>query len=66
LYTDGITEAENMDGEQYELERLCEIVSRHWQKEAEAIKNAVIANLRAFIGQQKVHDDITLLVLKQK
>ena len=66
LYTDGITEAENMDGTQYELERLCEVVSRHWEEPAEAIKNAVIADLRSFIGQQKVHDDITLLVLKQK
>lgn len=66
LYTDGITEAENMAGEQYELERLCHVISRHWQKPAAAIKDAVMTNLHAFIGQQKVHDDITLLVLKQK
>lgn len=66
LYTDGITEAENMQGVQYDLERLCDVISRHWEQPAEAIKDAVIAHLRAFIGEQKIYDDITLLVLKQK
>jgi len=66
LYTDGITEAENTDGEQYGLERLCEVVSQHWSQSAEAIKEAVIAEVRLFIGEQEVYDDITLVVLKQK
>ena len=30
LYTDGITEAENLVGEQYGLARLCTVVSQHW------------------------------------
>ena len=66
LYTDGITEAENMAGEQYELERLCQAVSHHWPKPAAAIKDAVVSDLHHFIGEQKVYDDITLLVLKQR
>jgi len=66
LYTDGITEAENTAGEQYGLPRLCEVVSRRWVQSAEAIKDAVIADVREYIGEQEVYDDITLLVLKQK
>jgi len=66
LYTDGITEAENMAGKMYELERLCEIIQQNWQKTAQAIQQAVIDDVRQFIGEQKVFDDITLLVLKQK
>jgi len=66
LYTDGITEAENTDSEQYGLERLCEVVSRHWSQSAEDIKEAVIADVRSHIGGQEVYDDITLIVLKQK
>jgi len=66
LYTDGITEAENTDGEQYGLERLCEVVSQHWSQSAEAIKEAVIADVRQHIGKQEVYDDITLVVMKQK
>jgi phosphoserine phosphatase RsbU/P len=32
---------------------------------AEAIKQAAIADLRQFIGKQKVFDDITLVILKR-
>ncbi|HEY9794782.1 MAG TPA: PP2C family protein-serine/threonine phosphatase, partial [Leptolyngbyaceae cyanobacterium] len=66
LYTDGITEAEDINREQYGLERLCEVVSRHWERSAQAIKEAVIEDVRSHIGEQKVFDDITLVVLKQK
>ncbi len=66
LYTDGITEAENMEKVLYGMERLCEVISNNWQKSAVEIRQAVIENLQQHIGEQKVYDDITLLVLKQK
>ncbi len=66
LYTDGITEAINMAKEEYGLERLCEIVKLNCQKSAEDIQQAVIDDVRQYIGQQNVFDDITLLVLKKK
>jgi len=66
LYTDGITEAENLAGEQYGIERLCEVVRGNRQQSAEQIKQTVLDDLRSHIGQQKVYDDITLLILKQK
>jgi two-component system, sensor histidine kinase ChiS len=66
LYTDGITEAENINGQMYELERLCEVIKHNWQQTAQQIREAVIFDVRQFIGEQKVFDDITLLVLKQK
>ena len=66
LYTDGITEAVNMENEEYGQERLCEVVKLNWQQSAQEICQAVIDDVRQFIGQQKILDDITLLVLKQK
>lgn len=66
LYTDGITEAENMDKVLYGLERLIEIIQINWQRTASEIRHAVIDDVRSHIGEQKVFDDITLLVLKQK
>ncbi|HEY9602501.1 MAG TPA: SpoIIE family protein phosphatase, partial [Allocoleopsis sp.] len=66
LYTDGITEAENLARVQYGIERLCEVVRVNWQQSAHEIKQAVIADVRSHIGEQKVYDDITLVVLKQK
>ena len=66
LYTDGITEAANSADEQYGLERLCEVVRKHWVKSAEAIKEAVVSDVMQYIGQQTIYDDITLVVAKQK
>ena len=66
LYSDGFTEAENVEKEFYGLERLCDVVSAHWAKSAKAIKDAVVVDVRGFIGEQTVYDDLTLLVVKQK
>ncbi|MGL5078654.1 MAG: SpoIIE family protein phosphatase, partial [Waterburya sp.] len=59
-------EAENNLGVQYGLENLCAIVKQSYQASAQDIRQSVIANLRSHIGIQKVYDDITLVVLKQK
>ncbi|EDN66588.1 Stage II sporulation E [Beggiatoa sp. PS] len=66
LYTDGITEAFNSEQEQYGLERLCEVIQQNRLLSSEEIRQAVIKDLRAYIGQQTVFDDITLLIIKQK
>ncbi len=65
LYTDGITEAININQELYGLKRLIEIVKLHYQCSTHEIKEAVINDIRQHIGTQKVYDDITLVVLKQ-
>jgi serine phosphatase RsbU (regulator of sigma subunit) len=64
LYTDGIPEAQNLDKKQYGIEPLCATIGQNWHKSASEIKEAIIADVKQFIGKQKVFDDITLLVLK--
>ncbi len=66
LYTDGITEAFNMNKEQYGIEPLIEVVVINREQSAAEIKQAVIDDVRRYIGEQKVFDDITLVVIKQK
>ena len=66
LYTDGITEAENTENEQYGLTRLCDAIQQNWTSPADDIKDAVINDLLRFIGQQEIYDDITLVVIKQR
>jgi sigma-B regulation protein RsbU (phosphoserine phosphatase) len=66
VYTDGIPEARNMDEQQYGIEALCEVISLNWHKSALEIKEAIVADVRQFIGKQKVFDDITLLVFKRQ
>ncbi len=65
LYTDGITEARNMEKDQYGIERLCKVVSQHWHLNSEEIRDIVINDVKKFIGLQKIEDDLTLLLLKQ-
>jgi len=66
LYTDGITEAEDIHGEQYGIERLCEAVHRVHERPAAEIKQALIDDVMRFIGAQKVFDDITTVVIKRR
>lgn len=66
LYTDGITEAASPSHALYGADRLTATVVRHRREPAEAIKAAVVADVRAHINDQQVFDDLTLIVLKQR
>ena len=66
LYTDGITEAESEAGELYGIERLIDSAQRAHDKSASQAVADIIHDLKIHIGKQKVHDDITLVVLKHR
>jgi sigma-B regulation protein RsbU (phosphoserine phosphatase) len=66
LYTDGVTEAVNENSEEFGLQRLCDIVKQNYSKKASKILEKIIKQLRDFIGNAKVHDDISLMIIKQK
>jgi len=65
LYTDGITEAANLEHELYGIERLRRVVKENHLKPPEDIKSLVIEHVKKHIGDQKVYDDLTLLVMQQ-
>ena len=62
LFTDGITEATNAQGEEFQEERLLAMVTAHRRLRPAAIKETIMAALREFAGD-KWNDDVTLLVL---
>ena len=66
LYTDGITEAMNDRRQFYGIDRLLAVLCQHRHQSAEQIRQAAIADLRTFVGNQPLTDDITLLILKQQ
>lgn len=66
LYTDGITEAENEEGDQYGLHRLKESLSRCANLDAQEILEHILGEVYAFIGTTRVYDDISALVVRQK
>ena len=65
LYTDGVTEAENDQGDQFELERLCEIFTNGAPMDAHATNEAVFAAVEAFAGDAPQFDDVTCLTLRR-
>lgn len=66
LHTDGVTEAESPDGELFGMERLRDSASAHRSGNADDIVKGIISDLKAHIGTQKVHDDITLVVMRHR
>jgi serine phosphatase RsbU (regulator of sigma subunit) len=64
LYTDGITEAMNIDGDMFgdaELGRILGSGSRH---DAAAIRERVVREVNTFVGGAEPHDDMTMVVIK--
>lgn len=66
LHTDGITEAESAVGELYGVERLHASAVAHREKSADDLVRGIISDLMDHIGTQRIHDDITLVVLRHR
>ena len=64
VYTDGITEARNSENELYGTQGLNKSLQQHIDKDAEEIKNALIADLKTFLNGLTLDDDYTLTVIK--
>ncbi|MEI3852596.1 MULTISPECIES: SpoIIE family protein phosphatase [Ensifer] len=66
LHTDGVTEAMNAKGELFGIERLCESARQFYGHSAEDAKVGILEDLMAHIGEQKIYDDITLVVMRHR
>jgi len=65
LYTDGVTESANLQGEEYGGERLLDLIRTHGSKDAQAIVDHTLESVHRFsqgTGQQL--DDLTLIAVK--
>jgi PAS domain S-box-containing protein len=65
LYTDGLTEAENPDGEFFGVERVSELFTHYAQHSPEKIIEALLTHLKQFCQSESFNDDITLMVFKR-
>ena len=63
LYTDGVTEAFNDDGEEFGERRLIQALRQHGERSSQAIIAAIVDEVRRFSPREQ-HDDITLIVAK--
>lgn len=64
-FTDGITEALNPEKEDFGRERLTAVIEQNKELSAIELKNKIIEELTRFMGEEEIHDDITLMVLKR-
>ena len=65
LYTDGLTEAEDPDEEEFGVERVSEVVSKLERPSAEAACKALFEAVEVHTCGQPLHDDATLLVVER-
>lgn len=64
-FTDGLTEASNAASDEFGKKRLAEVIKANADRSAEEIKAAITAAYKDFIGNEKLFDDITLIILKR-
>jgi len=65
LYTDGLTESENPDGEMLDISGLIRIVEKHIRLEPEAMKESIMADVLEWCDNKR-EDDMTLVIVKRK
>lgn len=65
LFTDGVTEAQNENGEEFGTERLSKIIYKNRKKNARQIQDAIVKSLKEYTTGLSRTDDITFIVLRR-
>ena len=65
IFTDGVVEAMNATGEEYDEPRLVRVVDRGSGSAPAELLRSLLAELDAFVGNTPQHDDMTCLLLKR-
>jgi len=65
LYSDGVTEADDIQEEEFGMERVIEVLRAHREQPATGIVDRMLVQIDAFAGAAPQHDDITLMILKR-
>ncbi len=63
MYTDGISEAHDKEGNQYSDEKLIDDISAFDTVDADSIGNSIINNIDDYAADTEQFDDITLLII---
>lgn len=65
LFTDGITEARNSDGDFYDEDRLQAVIQSGRWTTAQDLLDLIVESVAAFVGDEPPSDDMTLIVLRR-
>ena len=64
LYTDGISEAMNTDGDLFGEARLSEIIEDHGHLDVPELRERILREVEAFAGAADQNDDLTMIIMK--
>jgi sigma-B regulation protein RsbU (phosphoserine phosphatase) len=64
LYTDGISEAMNVDGDYFGDTRLADLAQQYADLRSEELSARILGEVKAFAGAAAQHDDMTMVLLK--
>ncbi len=64
-YTDGVTEAMDMEDNEYTLERLLALVNHYGGRSPAEIQNAILQDVAKHRGKREQTDDITMVLLRR-
>ncbi len=65
LYSDGLTECKNFEGEQFSSEILTDAIESYRGTDAAGLLNSILDSLNRFTGNLKAGDDITIIVARK-
>jgi phosphoserine phosphatase RsbU/P len=66
VYSDGVSEAANLKGEEFGMERLSQVISNNLAASASGLRDKVESSLSSFTQTAPAGDDITLVIVKKK
>ncbi len=66
LYTDGITEAQDGNGDFYDYSRFCQVIETNRGADASQLISTILFDVSQFTSDAEISDDITLVVLKKE
>lgn len=66
IYTDGVTEAQNLNGEFFGRQRLRQVVAEHRGEACQALHQAIQGAVAAFTESAPQADDITLVLIEYR
>ena len=64
FFTDGLSEAMNSQAELFGEARLREIIEQSEELGSEELKEKILRDIHAFVGDAAQHDDMTMVILK--
>ena len=65
VYSDGVSEANNIRDEEFGMDRLCAVVQENLKASAAGMRDKVESALSAFTQTAPANDDITLVIVKR-